>query len=179
MSRTFKVVVLGDSAVGKTSILNRLLRDEFLQEYVPTVEISISEREFAFSKYLLKLSFWDANRDVADEAFENYCGNAKAILTVFDICRPSSLAFAEEQCRRAMEMLGYRPAAWLVGNKTDRSGRRVDAAYAEGRARLLGLNYVETSAKTGENIEKLLKDVLKGLLKLRLEEVERALEGWR
>jgi len=168
--------MLGDSAVGKTSIVRRFLRDEFHPEYVPTVEISISEREFAFSKGLFKLSFWDANRDVVGEALRDYCGNAKALLVVFDVCRPSSLAFAEEQCRKAMETLGYRPAAWLVGNKTDQDGRRVDVAEAEGKAKLLGVNYIETSAKTGENVEELFKAVLRGVVKLRLEEVERALE---
>jgi len=177
LSRTFKVVMLGDSAVGKTSILSRFLRDEFRSEYVPTVEISISEREFAFSKGLFKLSFWDANRDVVAGAFRDYCGNAKALLVVFDVCRPSSLAFAEEQCRKAMETLGYRPAAWLVGNKKDQGGRKVDAAEAEGKAKLLGVNYIETSAKTGENVEELFKAVLRGVVKLRLGEVERALEG--
>jgi len=175
LAKTFKVVMLGDSAVGKTSILTRFLRDEFNPEYVPTVEISICEREFAFSKGLFKLSFWDANRDVVGEAFRYYCGNAKALLVVFDVCRPSSLAFAEEQCRKAVETLGYRPAVWLVGNKVDQSGRKVDAVGAEGKAKLLGVNYVETSAKTGENVDELFKAVLKGVIKLRLEEVKRAL----
>ncbi len=176
MSRTFKVAMLGDSAVGKTSILSRFLRDEFHPEYVPTTEISISEREFTFPKYLVKLSFWDANRDVVGEAFRDYCGNAKALLVVFDVCRASSLNFAEEQYRKAVETLGYRPSAWLVGNKADQKGRKVNAAEAEGKAKLLGVNYIETSAKTGENVEELFKAVLRGVVKLRLEEVERALE---
>jgi GTPase SAR1 family protein len=76
-----------------------------------------------------------------------------------------------------METLGYRPAAWLVGNKKDQGGRKVDAAEAEGKAKILGVNYVETSAKTGENVEELFKAVLRGVVKLRLGEVERALEG--
>jgi len=175
LARTFKVVMLGDSAVGKTCILSRFLRSEFQSEYVPTVEINISEREFPFSKGVFKLSFWDANRDVVEGAFRDYCGNAKALLIVFDVCRPSSLSFAEEQYERALEALGYKPAAWLIGNKRDQCGRRVEASEAERRARLLGVNYVETSAKTGENIGFLFRDVLRGVIKVRLEEVKRVL----
>jgi len=160
--KTFKVVMLGNSAVGKTSILSRFLRGEVLLEYFPTTEISISEKDFALSKYLLKLSFWDANRDVVGEAFRDYCGNAKAILVVFDVCRASSITFAEEQYRKAVETLGYRPAAWLVGNKRDQKGGKVDASKAEERAKLLGVNYFETSARTGENVNELFKAVFEG-----------------
>lgn len=176
--RTFKVIMLGDSAVGKTCLLDRFLRGEFQPEYVPTAEVSISEKEFAFSKYTVKLLFWDVNgKEVLGKSAESYCGNAKAAIIVYDVCRPGSMAFAEEQYRRLVETLGYRPVVWLVGNKADLEKRLVDREAAEEKARVLGLGHIETSAKTGENVEELFTAVLRDLLRARLEEVERVLEG--
>jgi len=176
--RTFKVIMLGDNAVGKTSLLNRFLRGEFQPEYIPTMEVNISEKEFTFSKYTVKLLFWDANgKEVLDKDAANYFGNAKAAIIVYDVCRPSSLTFAEEQYRRLVETLGYKPVVWLVGNKRDQENRMVDRALAEGKAGVLGIGYIETSAKTGENVEELFMAVLRDLVKARLGEVKRVLEG--
>jgi len=177
--RSFKVIFLGDNAVGKTSLLNRFLRGEFRPEYIPTIKTSISEKEFRFSKCLVRLMLWDTDGEaISDEVGRDYCTNAQAAVIVYDVCRLTSLKGAEKWYRTMTKYTDKKPVVWLVGNKLDlKENRVVDRAEAEKIARELGLGYMETSVKTGENVEALLTSVLRDLIRTRLDEVKKGLEG--
>lgn len=175
--RSFKVVLLGDYAVGKTCLLNRFLQGDFKVEYVPTVKANIHEKEFRFPNYVFRLFYWDtAGMYVLDESSAELLAGAHAVILVYDVSRSNSLAVAERQYEAVKGRCDSKPIIWLVGNKIDLKDRSVDRSKAEKMARELGFSYIETSAKTGENVSKLFNGVFRDLVKARLSEVKRKLE---
>jgi small GTP-binding protein len=184
LERSFKVVFLGANAVGKTSLLVRHLSGGFQQEYIPTISTNISEKIYNFSDFSLKLLFWErgdepASGDELKEFLANtqFFANTQGVAIVYDICRPASLKAAEQHYKTMIKYVRNKPVVWLVGNKVDlKHLRRVDRALAEEKAKELGAGYIETSAKTGENVDTFFNQFLKGLIRARLMEVKRQLE---
>jgi small GTP-binding protein len=171
--RAFKVIMLGDNAVGKTSLLHRYLRGEFKPEYVPTIKTSIYEKEFKFPNYIVRLLLWDLGAESEfNEIRKEYCADARAAIIVYDVCRPSSFKSVDDWYRRIAESASDKLIIWLVGNKIDLEGNRlVDKGAVEKKTKELGIGYMEVSAKTGENIEVLFTSILKDLIKARLNEI--------
>ncbi len=199
IERSFKVILLGDYAVGKTSLLNRFLRGEFQPEYIPTIGTEISEKEFRFSSCIIRLMLWDLGGEKEfSEVREEYCANAQAAIIVYDICRPASFKSVEEWYMGMSELANSEPKpfflvkrnvkvaagsaadvpiVWLVGNKLDlKENRVVDRSVAEEKAKKLGSNYMEVSAKTGENVDALFTSILRSLIELRLSTIKKELE---
>jgi small GTP-binding protein len=174
--RNFNVVLLGDYAVGKTCLLHTYLRGFFQPEYVPSVRTSVFEKEYSFTNYKIKLFFWDVcGERVLDDSRKACYANAQAFIIVYDVCRPPSLKAVEEWCGMVRSTVSN-PIIWLVGNKIDlKDSRLVSREEAEGKARSLGVSYIEVSAKTGENVEALFRYVLRDLVKARLEYVRKLL----
>ena len=174
--------MLGDYAVGKTSLLNRFLGGGFQPEYIPTIKTSISEREFRFPNYLFRLVVWDMGGErTFNKVRRDYCSNAQAAIIVYDVCRPASFESVEEWYRGMDKSVAHKPVVvWLVGNKVDlNENRLVDEEEAKKKAEKLGFGYMETSAKSGENVEALFTSILRDLIKVRLDEVRRDLRAER
>jgi small GTP-binding protein len=176
--RTFKIILLGDYAVGKTSILNRFLQNEYNPEYIPTISTNILEKKFRFQNYLIRLMLWDTTGErELNEMRREFCANTHVCLIVYDICRLSSFKNIEEWYRILLDSINYKPTIWVVGNKIDLNNSRVvKKEEVKKKAEELTFNYIEVSAKTGENIRILFMSILKDLLKARLNEVKRKLE---
>ena len=177
LERSFKVVLLGANAVGKTSLLSRHLSGEFQQEYIPTIRTTVSEKAYRVLDCCFKLLFWDPRVEQVN-GDEGFFANTEGALIVYDICRPATLSEAERYYEALVRRVDAKPAVWLVGNKLDLAHLRgVDRALAEEKASELGAAYIETSAKTGENVEALFNQLLKGLIRRRLIEVKGKLGG--
>jgi len=175
--RSFKVVMVGDYAVGKTSLLHSYLRRTYKPEYVPTVKAEISEKVFSFPNYVFKVYYWDTpGMSLLDEASKEFYAKAQAAIMVYDVSRKNSLEVVEKQYRSMIDFLGTQPVTWLVGNKIDLKERCVDRSEAERKAKELNSSYIETSAKTGENVDVLFTSVLRDLVRVRLSEVKKSLE---
>jgi small GTP-binding protein len=176
LERSFKVVLLGAYAVGKTSLLNRHLAGQFQSEYIPTIRTTISEKAYRVLDCSFKLFYWDPGVEELN-GNEAFFGNTDGALIVYDICRPATLSAAERYYDALVRRVDVKPAVWLVGNKLDLSHLRVvDRAFAEKMASELGANYIEVSAKTAENVEALFNSLLKVLIRRRLMEVKSKLK---
>jgi len=169
--RTFKIIFLGDRGVGKTTLLYRISPAAVEPEYIPFLKAKILERDFRLSKYVFKLLFWDIEPTSNREALSKIFADADAIVTLFDVCDLKTLEVAEKQCN--LIRFVRKPSRWLVGNKIDLVERRcVWESEAIKCAERLNANYMEISAKMGNNVEKFLVSLLKNLLRARLEELE-------
>mmetsp|Transcript_31570 Transcript_31570/g.54692 ORF Transcript_31570/g.54692 Transcript_31570/m.54692 type:complete len:226 (-) Transcript_31570:53-730(-) len=152
---TAKVLVLGEAGVGKTSIVNRFVNKFFNETYQPSNGMQVTSRLASLEDKAVKLEIWDAptSKHLAP-LVKSYYPSVKAFLVVFDMSSPTSLEFA----MKCLEGLPLRAPRVLVGNKADiaQDSQRLQAREMAGLAEA---GYIETSARTGFNIESLFLDL--------------------
>ncbi len=152
-----KIIVIGDSTCGKSSLLRQFVDKRFDPAQDMTVGVDLGFKTISLQQHNIKLQIWDTS---GQEVFHNitrvYYRGAHVILLVYDIANERSYL----DCKKWLDHIhsvwrdDYEPVILLVGNKTDLGCRRVisqeeGAAFAERH----GLLFAETSAKTGEGVE--------------------------
>ncbi|KAM8842606.1 ras-related protein Rab-33B-like [Synchiropus picturatus] len=153
--RTFKVLVIGDSAVGKTCLTHRLCGADFPCRVEATIGVDFRERLLEIDGGKIKLQLWDT---AGQERFrksmvQHYYRNVHAVLFVYDVtCLASfnSLAAWIEECRQ--NSLGQEIPRFLVGNKSDLRNHsnpmgQVSQELAMSFAKVHNMMFFETSAK--------------------------------
>jgi small GTP-binding protein len=147
-----KVCLLGDFAVGKTSLIKRYIEGRFDEKYLTTVGVVVSRKTVAYPEFDLNLILWDLAGG-QDFKTSGYLLGVAGALLVCDLTRSSTLE-AYRTC--AASVWRVNPAAKLVllANKSDLAEERVisDEELAA-MARELQCNLFVTSAKTGEQVE--------------------------
>ena len=172
---TFKVLLLGDFAVGKTSLIKRYLENQFNPEYFPTLTATISEKKLEFPDFDVRVTvaFWDIGGERRpDEVVREYFLNSHAIIFVYEVTRIASFENIDYWYSTCSRLLDTKPMCYIVGNKIDLEPRVVSPEEAEKKVIELGGKYFETSAKTGFGVQRLFRSVIKDLLKSRLEEIK-------
>ncbi len=151
----FKLILGGDGAVGKTSMVHRFVENEFLKDYKSTIGTSIMKKECKFDGLdsTVRFVLWDlAGQSQFKKVRKSYLSSAEAGILAFDVTNPVSFQNVENWHK---EILSVSPSISLilVGNKIDlEDGRLVSREDGEKTAESLGIPYIETSAKTGESI---------------------------
>jgi len=159
--REFKVVLLGNPSVGKTSIVNRYLSQKFSTEYQVTIGSTFQQKLVTLpSGSTVKLDIWDTGGQERFRALlPLYYRDASAALIVFDLTDRESF----EQCKFwVSEVQREQPSCkiTLVGNKMDRlDAIQVEEGMAKAYAHQCQMTYVQTSAKSGLGIDALFETV--------------------
>jgi len=155
-----KVVLLGDTAVGKTSLVRRFVYDQFSDSYIQTIGTKVSKKtiEFDFEDehYKITLIIWDVlgqqgYTNVQRAAFKGSDG----ALFVCDITRRETLQSILRYWLPMLESVAGVPGV-LLANKSDLNWK-IDKKDLDEFSRMTGLPYLITSAKTGENVEDAFK----------------------
>ncbi len=155
-SYIFKVLLIGEAAVGKTSLTLKFISGKFKSDYLLTVGMEPYSKYVKVGDDMVTLSIWDIAGQQRFDVFRTmFFRGAKAALLVFDLTRPATLTKLHNWHVDLIKNAGKDVVPILVGNKNDledlRSVSRKDAmAYAK---KIKALAYIETSAKTGENVE--------------------------
>ncbi|TFF98743.1 MAG: GTP-binding protein [Promethearchaeota archaeon] len=153
MPNKFKITLFGPPAVGKTSILLKYIKDFFSNSLKKTIGSNFLIKDLTIDGKEVRLLLWDIG---GQERFQHlrqiYFKGSNASLGVFDVTNRSSLvkipgwvASIKKSVKKGIPMI-------LVGNKIDLE-RKVEQEEAEKLADKLNCEYMETSAKTGENID--------------------------
>lgn len=156
----YKLILGGDGGVGKTSMVHRFVEDSFQTDYKSTIGTSIMKKECTFEGLQSKVRFviWDlAGQGQFKRVRSSYVANAEAGILVYDVTRPETY---ENIKNWHEEIVNATPgiSLILVGNKVDlEDDRKVSNEDGVELAKILGLSYIETSAKTGENIDDAFK----------------------
>lgn len=149
-----KVCLLGDFAVGKTSLIRRYVEGRYDEKYLSTIGVNISRKAIEQDEYMLNLLIWDlAGGDDFAKVGRSYLSGAVAALIVCDLTRPDTLATFDFY---ATKMLAINPQAKLLfaGNKVDLEAERcIDLEDAALVSDGLGGRFFATSAKTGHQVE--------------------------
>jgi small GTP-binding protein len=160
----FKVVFIGDPGVGKTSMVAKHVSAAFKENYIPTLGTNISSKNYNIAGNAVSLMIWDiAGQEVFKTIIEKYFEGTNAAFIVYDVTRPETLQSVVVWYHEMMRFVEKTAAVIVVGNKTDLP-RRVERKDGEKTANQLGADYVETSAKTGANIDQTFDRIGKKLL---------------
>ena len=152
----FKLILGGDGAVGKTSMVQRFVEGVFRTDYKATIGTSITKKECKFDglESNVRFTIWDlAGQPQFERIRSSYLINAEAGMLVYDITRRDTYDNIKKWYDEVTK--GAKPNIILIlcGNKTDlRDTRVVSTEEGEKLAKDLGISYIETSALTGENI---------------------------
>ena len=152
---TSKICVVGDFAVGKTSVIERFVNNQFSDKYLTTIGVKIDTKELSIADrgISVKLVIWDVAgaAEFGTKEFA-YLRGASGFIFVVDGTREQTLTSAQNLRKQICEQYGVQPAVLLL-NKRDLAGMwRIDNEKTES----LGSDFDEiyrTSAKTGDDVE--------------------------
>ncbi|CAD8178118.1 unnamed protein product [Paramecium octaurelia] len=152
-----KIITLGTSGAGKTSLLTRLTHDQFTESYIATIGVDFAIKRLFINNQPVKLQIWDT---AGQERFrtaisKSYYRGASGIFLVFDIANEASFNDVQQWHKQTLEEIknmNQDIQFLLVGCKCDLENQRqisYDVAYSF--AQSLGMHYIETSAKRNTN----------------------------
>lgn len=177
----FKLIMLGDSAVGKTSLVRRYLGWSFNQRYLPTIGTDVynekKDYEYKGGKVLTNLMIWDiSGHPTFREVRGNYYKGSKGAFLLYDITRPSTYEHVMDWARDFQKRVKGRFNLILVGNKVDlEDEREITTSQGEKLAEEVTdrigkeVPFIETSAKTLKNVEKAFSTLISKILNFYLE----------
>ena len=154
----FKLCVIGDPSVGKTSLINQFTTNEFHTEYRPTLGISINNQLYnlqGFKNQQLNFMIWDiAGQKFFKRVRKYYYRDANAAFIVFDITREETFEERIDYWYKDIREVEPNIPIVLIGNKIDLlKQRKVQKIIAYHKAKKMDCSYLETSAKNGENVK--------------------------
>ncbi|XP_069751268.1 ras-related protein Rab-39B-like [Narcine bancroftii] len=154
----FRIILLGDSTVGKSSLLKRFTDGSFSEVQDPTVGVDFYARLLEVQPNCrIKLQLWDtAGQERFRSITRSYYRNSVGGLLIFDVTNRKSFENIREWLKEVdSHVYPNKTIFVLVGHKSDLTHvRKVSREEAEQMAATLGLNYLETSAKNNTNVDK-------------------------
>jgi Ras-related protein Rab-1A len=150
----YKILLLGTSAVGKSSLLLRFADDTFKENQVSTIGVDWKIRTVEIDGKRIKLQLWDsAGQERFRTIASSYYRGAHGVAIVFDLTDEKSFAAVESWLGEIGEHASAKVRRILIGNKNDlEDARVVDEAEARAFAAGAGMQYMETSAKSADNV---------------------------
>lgn len=160
----FKIVLIGNSAVGKTNLLSRLTRNEFATDSKATIGVEFGTMTFKINNDMVKAQIWDtAGQERYQAIVQAYYRGTSGAAIVYDVTDKESLKKATGLWLGQLK--DFSPCEipiMLVGNKRDLdSDREVGTRRGEEEAIANNLSFFETSALTGENVREAFFELVK------------------
>ena len=165
---SFKIIVIGDSGVGKSCLTTQAVRNNFEEFYTATVGFEFLTFNMRINNNVLKLQIWDTcGQEVYKSLISNFYRNSSLALILYAIDNSDSFRHAETWLNDLKQQANPNVKIFLVGNKSDLEDKRV-ITKEEGEKFKEEKNldkFIETSAKTGENAQEVLLEAAKLLYK--------------
>lgn len=166
-----KICLLGDFAVGKTSLVRRFVYDLFDDKYISTIGVKVSRKTVAVpgedgAVVELTMMLWDlAGSEDFSQIRGSYMRGSSGAILVCDLTRPESLLSLDGYLDD-LRQVSPEATAILVANKSDSLEQHLLLAQVEEAAARLGAGAFVTSARTGENVEEMFRYLGRVLVKL-------------
>ena len=174
-----KVIIVGSGSTGKSALTLQFMYDEFVEDYEPTKADSYQKK--------IVLDGEEVQIDILDTAGEedyaairdNYFRSGEGFLCVFSITQDESFQAAKEFREQIVRVKGKETIPFiLVGNKSDLTDQRaVTLANAQAQAKEWNVPYMETSAKTRENVDKVFFELMREIRVQKMDSKRMATEG--
>lgn len=165
---SFNTCLLGDSNVGKTSLMSRFVDDKFTEEFNKTIFTGIGVRTLNINNNTVKLRIWDHAgqerfRPITRSAFRNIPG----VIIIYDATNENSFLNVDYWIQDLDRYTSYNDCKMLVGNKCDlESERQVSYEDGEKKAKQHGMKFREATAKSSESVDTIFRELASQLLLL-------------
>ena len=158
-----KVIIIGDSGVGKTNIMSKFLKNKFMEESKATVGVEFGSKLFDLNGHKIRAQIWDtAGQEKYKSITGAYFKGSKGALVVYDITQKSTYESLEKWVNDLKSAGDPKITIILIGNKSDlEENRQVSKEQGEEKAKSFGCAFLETSALSGDNIDKAFNMMVK------------------
>jgi len=152
----FKLVIIGDAGVGKSSLLLRFTEDNFSTNYISTIGVDFRFRTLNIKQKIVKLQIWDtAGQERFRTITSAYYRGADGVILVYDVTSDESFKHVEDWLEQVNKYASEDTAKLIVGNKADLiKDKKVSSEDALQFGVKFGIDVIETSAKTADNVDK-------------------------
>ena len=169
-SYVFKLAILGDAGVGKTSLVNQYCENIFKEDYRATMGVHLIKKEVQLESInsVANLILWDiAGQDAYEKTRQKYYDGCSGALLVYDITRYNTFNSIEQKWIKDFSKHVKNNIPYvLIGNKIDLEQER--GVFTEDASKLASkinaADFIETSAKLGENVEKAFLKLVQQIL---------------
>ena len=163
---SFKIIVIGPAAVGKSSLIRRFVEDKFTFAYKFTIGVDFATKIIEYdTKKKARLTIWDiGGQDRFKTLRRNFYEGAHGALVVFDLSRAQTFSRMKEWISDMHQLLRRKVPFVIIGNKIDlisEIGIVIGKKKPEKYAQLNNSIYIETSAKSGDNVQKAFLELTK------------------
>mmetsp|Transcript_51192 Transcript_51192/g.94711 ORF Transcript_51192/g.94711 Transcript_51192/m.94711 type:complete len:221 (-) Transcript_51192:146-808(-) len=152
----FKVVFLGDEATGKTSLIRRYMYDSFEEEVESTIGMDFQSKTISLEDgRQIRLQLWDtAGQERFRSLIPSYIRDAAAAAITYDVTNKATFTACKQWLDDVRQQSSERCVLTLIGNKLDLAEKKRQVPVSEGMrlAEEYGINFQETSAKSGQNV---------------------------
>ena len=160
----FKILLLGDSEVGKSCFLMRYSDNVFVENYITTIGLDYKLKNVKLdSGKTIKVQLWDtAGQDKYRTIAKNYFKGSHGILLLYDVTKQSSFQNIRDWIQDIREEVSPKAIIFLIGNKIDLADqRKISKEKGIELAEEYKLPFFEASAKSGENVDEVFKALYK------------------
>ncbi|MBD3228928.1 MAG: GTP-binding protein [Candidatus Lokiarchaeota archaeon] len=163
----FKILIVGDAGVGKTSIVLRYTNRAFRRSYIPTLGVNITEKTVQLENEAARFVIWDIAGHSKYQMMRNhYYEGANGVFLVFDLTRRDSFDNLSDWYQDVKKFLGKNVKGFILANKNDLKKQiKINNSDLKQLKNKLGLDVLKTSALTGENIDQAFEEIAKSLVK--------------
>lgn len=164
----FKIVLIGDSGVGKSNLLSRFTKNEFNLESKTTIGVEFAQKSLIIDGKTIKAQIWDTAGQERYRAITSaYYRGAVGALLVYDVCKPTSFENVERWLKELKDHADSQTVVMLVGNKNDLKHLRAvrteeGAAYSQKH----NISFIETSALDATNVNLAFERILNEIYQL-------------
>jgi small GTP-binding protein len=159
----FKIILIGDSGIGKTSIINRYIHNSFNDKYICTIGVDFMMKTMNIEETQIKLQVWDtAGMERYKQLTTSYYKGSHSAIIVFDLTNKSSFDNVEYWLNLFYENSNpiFQKYVMLIGNKADMvDSIKVTPDMIEAFIKDRNIQYAECSARTGENISSVFESL--------------------
>jgi len=169
MMKSYKVVILGEGRVGKTSLLLRFVHNTFSDKQQSTIQASYLDKKITVGQNTANLAIWDtAGQERFHALGPIYYRDADAALLVFDITDGDSFSKVQKWVKELQKIVGPDILLCIAGNKCDMATKRiVTIEQAQQYAQQVGATYFETSAKLNRGVQEVFEHLAKKLIEIK------------
>ena len=170
----FKIVLIGDSGVGKTNLLGRYLKKEYKEETKATVGVEFGEKKYELNGLKIKAQIWDTAGQERYKAITSmYYKGAKGALIVFDLSSKNTFQNVEKWYNEIKKTADPNINLILIGNKSDlKDKRQISTEEGENKAKEMNVAYLETSALNCDNVDKAFDALIEAISNKMKKEME-------